>query len=201
MHCSTLYPQLFLNQTLQNEPTIRKWFNNAEDIRSGTEIDGLKAFNIYYDIESFDYRWMRSKYSLGAEMKIHHHLDQPSKFGFIDVSPGHYNTISILPTLYKTTQRAIDRFSIQERQCLDESDVTFELLPQPFRVSLDNCYQEAYFQSALEHCNCLTLDQFPHPEIPTCMDEQFDCLYNASIDKSFNTTHLKVYQYHVIFLS
>ena len=116
--CSTFYPQLFLNESLSEEATISKWAKNIGAITSGNAAPGvLRAFTIYYDLETFDYRW--GSYGHNALMfKPHHPMDRPMSLvenSNTIINPGHRSTILISPTIYRTTQNSIDRFSMPSK--------------------------------------------------------------------------------------
>ena len=140
---------------IQTEPTKLKWEKYANIIQKGTRAGYFNGIRVLVDIEAFNYHHTSKTHKLGAKVTIHHHLDVPiSNLDGHFYSPGHEYSISVSPTLYNTTQRAISRFSPADRQCITESDVQLHLLKPPYRLSRSNCLFEAFLTEILKQCGC-----------------------------------------------
>ena len=174
--CSTIFPQLPHNQSLINETTHGKFEKYARDIPKGAKAGWIHASFILVDTETYDYR-----YSLftqpGIRLTIHHHLDIPITWmDGITLTPGQGHEIAITPILHKTSERAIKRFSPHERQCDEESDITYQHIKYPYRKSLKNCLFEAIIQETIKQCQCSPSFVEPTPEYPACKGYQLDCV-------------------------
>ena len=170
--CSTIIPQLVLNESMKEEPTKLKWLKNVENIPKGIKAGVMQYFRVAIDIEDFD----RDGLQAGVLVTLHHHLDIPINLvNGVILNAGSFNDIVYSPTLHKTTESAIARYPPKDCQCM-EADVDFQFLKRPYRKSLNNCLYEAFLQQVVHNCKCTPVYISPVPGYKTCQGVQLQCV-------------------------
>ncbi len=117
---------------------------------------GRKAgFKLLMDLETFDYG-ESSSYSDGIQITLQYPTDFPvMKIPTLDVRPGYDTTVALAPKVQDTTLQAINRFTIEERNCVAEEERFMNVMsPDKFRYSFDNCLVESVFQAVDKDCLC-----------------------------------------------
>ena len=178
--CSSIFPQLPFNESLKNESTHEKWTKYAKDIIPGAKAGSLQGLFIYIDTEGWDFRYTTYSHS-GIRLTIHHHLDVP--FNIVDgisLAAGYTHSIAVTPKIYRTTEEAITRFSPEDRQCYEDSDLEFKYLKPPYRTSMRNCLYEASVDAVIERCKCSPNYIKEIPNISPCQGVQLNCVLNMT---------------------
>ena len=63
--------------------------------------------------------------------------------------------VAVTPTLIRTSEKAQERFTPEERGCYFKEELPLKYLPSKYyRYEMSNCLFEAAYEEILERCNC-----------------------------------------------
>ena len=150
----------------------------AEEYELGSKVGQRNGLSLFVDAEIFDYHHT-SKIGEGIKLSVHNIQD----ISFLAVdglnfSPGHVHQIGITPSLFRTTERAIERFSPFERQCYKQDEISMKISFSSYIFSFSNCFFEALLEEITTECGCWPTYYAPTDEFPMCKGSQIHCQKN-----------------------
>ena len=152
--CCIFVPHLYFLEPIGNK--------NASD---GDRYHRLKAdavngekhgLHILLNAEQFNYADPHSS-SVGFKIALHNHLDKPiMQFSSDLLNPGSETQINLKPTLSKTTDDAISRFSPTNRDCYSdgEGQLTHFTREEGYRYEMNNCFVDKKIKEIVWNCRC-----------------------------------------------
>ena len=152
--CCIFVPHLYFLEPIDNK--------NASD---GDRYHGLKAdavngekhgLDILLNAEQFNYADPQSN-GVGFKIALHNHQDKPiMQFSSDLLNPGSETQINLKPTLSKTTDDAISRFSPTNRDCYSdgEGQLTHFTREEGYRYAMNNCFVDKKIKEIVWNCRC-----------------------------------------------
>ena len=73
------------------------------------------------------------------------------------IAPGTETLTALVPSVLNTTERALNHFTPQDRDCYMDSEFEFRYLRRTygFRYDMNNCLYEAVMERIVKNCSCV----------------------------------------------
>ena len=152
--CCSIYPHFKQKDFDNNNVTSSEYWSKLEAGPMDGDGDGL---NLLIDAEQFNYAYFKSN-APGFKISLHHHRDQPMmQFSSNLITPGTETEINVKPKIISTTERAIMKFSPEERNCYTDGEAHLNHLyyEDGYRYEMGNCLTDEKITDIIWNCRCL----------------------------------------------
>ena len=152
--CCYFVPHLYFQESIDNKNASigDRYHRLKADALSGKK----HGLDILLNAEQFNYADPQSN-SVGFQIALHNHRDKPiMQFSSDLLHPGTETQINLKPTLTKTTDDAISRFSPKNRDCYSdgEGQLTHITYQEGYRYEMNNCFVDEKIKEIIWSCRC-----------------------------------------------